>query len=255
MTLRGETSRNPFGRSSPLLGRLSRLNHKPGRVRTRPLVFGLAGSLFLFIVPSLAANQHGIGHENAANYGVQLVRNEVAVTCQGTGSGFVFNDMWQGIQDDAGWIELGTSYCDPGNTSRWYVYARYTPAWGYTETVIDYDAPSGQHTFKIWNYGGTGGVYWNMSVDGLQLGLYNGGAAGSAGNSADVGLEVTDSRINSTQGHTYNTQLKAWSARNTSVAWSGRDSCADTSSKIYSRWWTDTQWLNSLNTPLTESSC
>jgi hypothetical protein len=230
-----------------------RLHPALRRFPTPPLVVGLAGSLLLFIAPSLAlARDYGIAHENSANYGMQLTRTEVGVNCQGSGSGFVFNDMWQGIQDDAGWIELGTSYCDPGNSSRWYVYARYTPAGGYTETVIDYDAPSGTHTFKIWNYSG---VYWSLSVDGRQLGVYNGGAGGASGNSADVGLEVTSSRINSTQNATHEVYLKAWSSRNTMSSWSGRDSCSDTSSHIYPAWIYDFQWRHSLNVSMSQSSC
>lgn len=224
-------------------------------VYVRRIRLSVLGSLALVTVATLvSANQYGIATEASANYGSELTRAEVPVTCVGTGGGFVFNDMWQGVQSNAGWIEVGTSYCDAGNPAAKWVWARYTPALGYYESVIQYNSPSGTHKFKIWNYYTTNwAVYINDSAKAYPINL----GAGSSGNSTDVGLEVTDSRIGSTQNATYSSLLKAWSTQPTGAwaYWSGQDACSDTSSHIYPKWIVDSQFRNSLNVSLSQSTC
>jgi hypothetical protein len=71
----------------------------------------------------VAANYYGTGDELAGNWGSQVTRLEVPVTCSGSGSGFVFDDLWQGVQNDAGWVEIGTSFCDQDDIYSKWVYA------------------------------------------------------------------------------------------------------------------------------------
>lgn len=204
--------------------------------------------------PALAsANDYGVATELSADNGAELQRIEISVTCIGTGSGFVFDDMWQGIQDDAGWIELGTSFCDQGDPNAKWIWARYTPSWGYLEGVIQRNVATGwNNVFKIWNYSGGN---WKAYINGSERQGFFGYGAGSDANSATVGLEVTASRINSTQAATYETSLKAWSTPTTWAYWAGRDACDDTSTHIYPKWITDQSWRHSLNSTLPVSSC
>lgn len=211
-----------------------------------PLIFVIGASV------ASATNLYGIGHEFDANFGMQATRVETAVTCVGTGSGFVFDDMWQGIQDDTGWIEVGTSFCDSGANAAKWVWARDTTADGYYESVIQYNVSVGNtNTFKIWNYTTS---YWQVYINGSVKASGNYGA-GSTSNSADVGLEVTPSRIGSTQNSTSENGLLAWKVQGSSQAWSGADSCSDTSSHIYPEWISYTWWRHGLNAVYPVSAC
>ena len=219
----------------------------------RPIFIAIATSLLLLTEAiAVNANQYGTGHENSANYGMQATRIERAVTCVGTGAGFVFDDQWQGVQDDVGWVEVGTSFCDQGAPAAKWVWARYTPSLGYYESVIQYNITIGTtHTFKIYNYNQG---YWGVYIDGTRKVSGNYGA-GSTSNTADVGLEVTDSRINSTQNTTSETNLYAWSTQSSASSWSGADSCRDTSSHIYPQWIAYDWWRHTLNVVASQSAC
>lgn len=208
--------------------------------------------LLLTLASAAQANDYGTGTEYDANFGAQATRIETAVTCVGSGAGFVFDDMWQGIQGDAGWIEVGTSFCDLGANAAKWIWARYTPALGYYESVILYNVQVGTtNTFKIWNYTTT---YWQVYINGGVKASGNYGA-GSTSNSADVGLEVTSSRINSTQNSTSETNLLAWKVQGSSQAWSGADACLDTSARIYPQWISYTWWRHGLNAVYPQSAC
>jgi hypothetical protein len=207
---------------------------------------------FAFATP-LVANEYGIATEFDANYGSQVYRYERGVRCAGSGPGFVFNDLWQGISSDLGWIEVGTSHCDEGDPAPKWVWARYLPDIGYYESIIQRGIRVDEgHTFKIWSHSDGN---WRIIIDGsVKVSLFGYGS-GYEGNSADVGLEVTDSRMGSVQMATHEDLLLAWSARATVAAWSGRDRCRDTDARIYPRWVADDEWRHALNWSTTVSAC
>jgi len=217
------------------------------------LVLATSTFLLAFALPALAVNEYGVATETSANYGSEVRRIEVAVTCVGTGSGFVFDDLWQGIQGDDGWIEIGTEHCASGDPNPRWVWANYLPGAGYYESVLQRNvAVNTTHTFKVWNFSG---AHWRVYIDGYSYASAFGFGAGSTANSADVGLEVTQSRMNSTQTYTYESYLRAWSVQGTSQAWSGQDSCTDTDAKIYTKWITAVSWRHTLNVSATQSTC
>jgi hypothetical protein len=224
-----------------------------GNMRQR--LFLALGAVFLllgFSSPALADRDYGIAREFAADYDSQVTRTEGAVTCVGTGTGFVFNDLWQGTENDRGWIEVGTSYCDPGDPNAKWVWAWNSPSSGYYESVLQRNVPLGTtHTFKIHNH------YrrrWRVSIDGATRANVDHYVPGGTGNSADVGLEVLN-RMNSTQAYQLETGLRAWTSRASSQYWSGRDDCVDTDADIYPKWLGDTYWRHTLNNPMSESAC
>lgn len=224
--------------------------------QARAAVFCAAVAFLLLLATPQALAQEsewGIAREYDANYGSQVQRGEVGVTCVGSGAGFVFDDLWQGIQSDSGWIEVGTSFCDSGDPAAKWVWARYTPAYGYYESVIQRNIAIGpSHTFKIHNYADD---IWRVYIDGgLKVSLIGYGN-GSTANSADVGLEVTSNRMDSTQYYTYESQLTAWSSRASSGSWAGMDYCRDTDTRIYPKWISATSWRHTLNYSASQSTC
>ena len=204
-------------------------------------VFNAPASVFA------VTNYYGTGHEESADYGSQVTRSDGTVTCTGTGSGFVFDDLWQGTATDTGWIEIGSSYCDVLHPLDKWVWAYFKIPNTYYESVLTYSPPNpaSSHTYKIWNsYGGIWGIY----IDGATWVTLNGiFPGGSSFNSADVGLEVTPSRINSHQAWTAFNSLRAWTTQSTSASWSGNDDCRDTSSHIYPAWLSNTSFRTALN--------
>lgn len=224
-------------------------------IRRHQLAFVAAATIVLAGTASLAsANEYGVATEFSANFGAQTVRVDGSVTCAGGGAGFVFNDLWQGIQDDSGWLEVGTSWCDAGDPAAKWVWARYTQSAGYYEAVIQRNVSTGPnaHTFKIWNYAGPS---WRIYIDGAIKVTFIGLGSGTAANSADVGLEVTPSRMGSIGNSTTHSSLTAWSAQGGSAPWSGQDFCHDTDPDIYPRWVLPTQWRHTLNINLPVSAC
>lgn len=165
----------------------------------------------------------------------------------------MFDDLWQSVKDATGWIEVGTSFCDQGSPAAKWVYAYYTPATGYYESVIQYNIPTGTtHKFKIRNYSTT---YWAVYIDdSAKASGLNFGYGGSV-NRADVGLDVTPSRISSTQDSTSETGLLNWKTSTWVQSWSGADYCRDSSSHIYPQWIGYDWWRHSLNVSLPVSSC
>ena len=239
----------PFGRS------VARC-HASGISSRRALRIAVFVSGTLAVLPistaALGANEYGTATENTANYGSKVTRTEVGVSCVGTGAGFVFDDLWQGIQDDSGWIEVGTSYCDAGDPAAKWVYAYYTPSTGYAELVLQRNVSVGtSHDFKIEN---PSDDKWNVKIDGDTKVSLVGFGNGSTLNSADVGLEVLN-RMSSTQFHTYESDLKAWFTRTADNPWAGMDACTDTDSKIYPAWVSANEWRHTLNVSASESGC
>jgi len=148
---------------------------------------------------------------------------------------------------------VGTSYCDSGDPNAKWVWGRYTTSGGYYEAVIQRNILVGStHRFKIKNYSGGN---WRVYIDGSTKVSLFGYGAGSASNSADVGLEVSPSRMASTQSYTYEDYLVAWSTFANVDFWSGMDACADTDSAIYPKWILAYRWRHTLNVNATQSSC
>lgn len=210
--------------------------------RRSTVVVLLCIGMVLGTVTSALANEYTTATEQSADYGSQVTRTDNAVTCTGSGTGFVFSDLWQGIQDDDGWIEVGTSYCDYGDTAAKWVWARKTSSGSYYESVLKRNTSLASHTFKIKN---TTGGFWNVYIDGTTYVT----AANHTGfaNSADVGLEVTSSRMSSTQSATYEGSLLAWISTTYAQSWSGEDSCYRSSSLMSGKWITSSLWRHSLN--------
>jgi len=208
--------------------------------------------LILAISATALGNEYGTAIENTGNWGSRLTRTEVGVSCVGTGVGFVFDDLWQGIQEDTGWIEVGTSYCDAGDPAAKWVYAYYTESTGYAELVLQRNVSVGStHTFKIKNPSEN---KWNVKIDGVTKVSLVGFGNGSNLNSAEVGLEVSN-RMNSTQFHTYESTLKAWFTRTNVNPWSGMDACSDSHARIYPAWVSANEWRHTLNVSASESAC
>lgn len=120
-------------------------------------------------------------------------------------------------------------------------------------SIIQRDIQTNEgHTFKIWSHSDGN---WRIYIDGSIKVSLLGYGSGYAGNSADVGLEVTASRMGSIQMAVYEDLLLAWSTRATAAPWSGRDTCRDTDAKIYPRWISDDEWRHALNWSTTETAC
>ena len=202
---------------------------------------------------ALATHDHeySVGTENSADYGSQVKRIDKATTCPGSGAGFVFNDMWQGTENDESWIEVGTSFCDWEDDDAKWIYAEYSSG-VYWEAVLKWNTSLANHTMKIININSSG--RWDVIIDGtLRAIVYN---MVGFNNSTDVGLEVTPSRMNSVQPAVYNRYLRYWYTRSSSNSWAGEDACRRTDNDFSGKWISANKWRTTLNTSgYSNSSC
>lgn len=196
------------------------------------------------------SNYCAIGHEKAANWGSHLRRAETSVTCRitGTADSFVFHDLWQGTRGDIGWVEVGTSYCDPGSWFRTWVQARYDPA--LNPSYKEYDIPGTPPipgvnvVFKIQN---SSGSIWKVLINGSTKGSFDMLAGGSTANSADVGLEVTPNATTSTVPQVKNRVLRRRKTSSTTyTSWNGQEP-GQVESPLVGCYSSDTVWRQALN--------
>lgn len=225
------------------------------RHRYIPIAAGLAAveAIALIGVAQEPAGAHtdrryATGTETSSNYGTASTRNDQSVTCSGSGEGFVFHDMWQGVQADAGWVEAGTSYCDSGDPAAKYVWAYRSSSGTYYENVLSRNVPLNQDVnWKITNPNGSKWeVYINGSVRATVVGLSDGSFAA---NTADVGLEVHPNRYNSVVPASTvhkNLDFQATMGGNW-TDWSGRDTCHDDRSPAQGAWASSVEWKYSYN--------
>lgn len=198
------------------------------------------------------ANNYSIAHEDRAQNGSKTNRDDEAVTCQSgsVAAGFVFSDLWQGVGDDAGWLEIGTSYCDLSDPDPKWVWARKRPNGDYYENTLNFNAGNGTHVWKIINTTADG--EWELQIDGDWWVITN--INGGYDNSADVGLEVLN-RMSSTQPLTIQSVLRAWPNRNSSEDWSGTDWCRRTHPDMRGHWNSQVAWRHGLNVSGSNSTC
>ena len=75
-------------------------------------------------------------------------------------------------------------------------------------------------------------------------------------NSVEVGLEVTQSHMNSVQPAVYNRYLRYWYTRTSSSRWAGKDACARTDGDFSGKWISANKWRTTLNASgYSNSSC
>lgn len=206
----------------------------------------------IFLPLAALGNDYSIAREFSADYGSYTVRADQAVTCVGSGSGFVFNDLWQGTENDAGWVEVGTSYCDAADARPKFVWAYRRSNGYYYEQVAQYNVGNGTRSFLIQSPNADG--TWKIYIGGTFIAQVTG--MNGYQNSADVGLEVTASRMSSTVPATYSDYLRAYTTRSNYSLWSGMDACSRTSAAMSGRWISSSNWRHSLNVSgLSNSSC